>query len=151
MVVPHGRSVGSTRLRDRHVTNPKGGYSALFFSCTSCMGTSTSKVGETETGRGGHGKGATKMERRDTKRSWSDGNDNYDGYKTTTKTRTTTTRGRRRRRDNYEDNGEWIRSKDTDGVRTRRSRPERRRISLGHVKFLDCSRLAELCLFFPFL
>ena len=76
--------VGSTRLRDRHVTNPTSGYSALFFSCTSCMGTSTSKVGETETGRGGHGKGATK---------WSDEHEEepehwerqHDGYKTTTK------------------------------------------------------------------
>ena len=144
MVVPHCRSVGSTRSRDRHVINPKGGYSALFFSCTSCMGTSTSKVGETETGRGGHGKGATRT------RSWSEGTRRGAeamGTTTTTGTRRQLRQGQLRQgdgdRDNYEDNGEGTRCEDVNGAKIRRSRPEWRRISLGHVKFLDCSSVVE--------
>ena len=48
------------------------------------MGTSTSKVGETETGRGGHGKGATKRsdEHEEEPEHWER---QHDGYKTTTK------------------------------------------------------------------
>ena len=168
MVVPHGRSVGSTRSRDRHVTNPTSGYSALFFSCTSCMGTSTSKVGETETGRGGHGKerrhgeGATKTRRGSSRTQRSDALERRGTTTTTTGTRqqrrtmTTTTR---------EGDEDKTTTRTTASGHDARTSKERGRdeadwngggFRLGHVELFDCSRVVDLCRFgkfsfFPFI
>ena len=92
------------------------------------MGTSTSKVGETETGRGGHGKGATKRsdEHEEEPEHWER---QHDGYKTTTEDKDNYDKGMATRQDNYEDNGEGTRRGDIERSEDTTKPTEWRRIS----------------------